>query len=648
MKNVIKNIKTWPVLVLVVALVVILMPSCQKEWDEHYARPENIEGKILEQLKADPDYSIFVEALARTRVDQLIGNSGIYTVFAPTNQAFQNYFATSNYKSIQEIPILELENLLNYHISTAMLFSFDYKAIKDKKVQIFNKGTTRFESRLGKTGQVAGKSVTVIADETSFKVNDATVVKPDIAAANGAIHGIDKVLIPLPNIDEALAQKDNLSIFHEAVKRFQIKIYSPELSYEDPTTGVIDSVFYKISRLVNQNAKARPEANIASEATLLTVFVPTNEAFNEFLAKYPQYNSLADVPDNVLEILVSYHILYNQNKLASQLSGAQTTISKEKVTVTLSDIVSADNVQSNGVYHVINKVLVPPSLGTVGGKVLLNTDKDLSSFLTALEKTGLLTELFKTGKDDKYTVFAPTNQAFINAGLDVSKMSGAALNDYVRAHIVKGTYKKADLKEGRYFGTIGTGGLKSTLSGGLAVINYNNKRANITATDITASNGVIHKVDNVLSGPTDPVLDLLQAESQYTEFVAALEKAGLTLTSAVASEGLNGGGPYTILAPTNMAFNSLYAELGVVGLSQLSREQLKPILLYHTIASRVYSSDFAANKKFKTRSSNREVITNVSPLRVTDLKGRTAIVVSSDKQGSNGIIHTLDKVLLPQ
>lgn len=632
---------------LIFTLLAVFFSSCQKEWEEHYARPESIEGKIIEQLNADPDFSIFVEALARTRIDRLVGKSGIYTVFAPTNKAFQDFFATSQYKSIQEIPVLELESMLNYHITTQMLFSFDYKALKNRKVQTFNVGTTRFESRLGKTGNVVGKHVEVIADDNVFMVNDANVVKPDIASANGAIHGIDKVLIPLKNIDEALAEKSNLSIFHDAVKRFQIKIFSPELSFEDPETGLIDSVFYTQSRLVNFNSNQRQEVNIASEKDRLTVFVPTNEAFNAFLAQYPQYNSLADIPSNVLEIIVAYHILYNQYKLASNLSGAQRTSRTEMLTVVPGDIVSADNIQSNGVYHVVSKVLVPPSLGTVGGKILLNADGDLSSFLSALEKTNLLTELFKTG--DKFTVLAPTNEAFVNAGLNVATMNGAQLDEYVRSHIVKGNiFKEADLKEGKYLSTIGNGALKSTLSGGLAVLNFANDRANLTATNINGSNGVIHKVDNVLLPPDETVLNLLNTESQYTEFVAALDKAGITLPTAIGAESITGSGPYTILAPTNTAFNNLYAELGIVGLSQLSREQLKPILLYHTLSRRLYSSDFTALGKFNTRSANRQITTNVNPLKITDLKGRTANVSSSDKQGNNGVIHTLDKVLLPE
>jgi transforming growth factor-beta-induced protein len=132
-----------------------------------------------------------------------------------------------------------------------------------------------------------------------------------------------------------------------------------------------------------------------------------------------------------------------------------------------------------------------------------------------------------------------------------------------------------------------------------------------------------------------------QSDNQFSTLVAALQKAGLVST-------LEGAGPFTVFAPTNAAFTTLFNELGVSGLDDLSAETLKPILLNHVVSGSVKSTDIstgyvATANSFGPSSTNVKVfIQKGSSVTVDNSKVTTADILAS-----NGVIHVIDKVILP-
>ena len=107
------------------------------------------------------------------------------------------------------------------------------------------------------------------------------------------------------------------------------------------------------------------------------------------------------------------------------------------------------------------------------------------------------------------------------------------------------------------------------------------KDTKVTTADVDVKNGVIHVIDKVLLPPS--VVDLALDNSNFSILVQAVVKANLV-------ETLSTAGPFTIFAPTNAAFETLFGDLGVTGVADLTAEQLTPILLYHVVSGNVRSS----------------------------------------------------------
>jgi transforming growth factor-beta-induced protein len=169
-------------------------------------------------------------------------------------------------------------------------------------------------------------------------------------------------------------------------------------------------------------------------------------------------------------------------------------------------------------------------------------------------------------------------------------------------------------------------------TGGGVTINGSVK---VTSADIEASNGVIHVIDKVMVPPT--IVDLAVSNENFSILVQAVAKAGLV-------DALNGPGPFTVFAPTNTAFEELFAELGISGIEDLTAEALTPILLYHVVGDNVRSSEVASGS-VPTLNTSANLTVSTGDRGVT-INGSTS-VIAVDVQGSNGVIHAIDKVLLP-
>lgn len=137
------------------------------------------------------------------------------------------------------------------------------------------------------------------------------------------------------------------------------------------------------------------------------------------------------------------------------------------------------------------------------------------------------------------------------------------------------------------------------------------------------------------------LVQVAQSDDQFSILVSAIEKAGLASV-------LSGTASYTVFAPTNAAFNTLFSELGVSGIADLSAETLKPILLNHVIPGTVKSSDITtsyaatANNMGPDQRNVKVFIQKGSSVMIDQAK-----VTAADVMASNGVIHVIDKVILP-
>lgn len=246
-----------------------------------------------------------------------------------------------------------------------------------------------------------------------------------------------------------------------------------------------------------------------------------------------------------------------------------------------------------------------------------------------------------------YTLFAPSNEAFskLLAELGVTKAELLAdkrlLTQVLTYHVVPGRAANAQLPRGKAVATVQGDVFKIEPAGsGLVITDGRNRDAAITAVDLSASNGVIHVVDQVLLPADKTVVETAQALPEFGILVEAVVAAGLV-------DALNAPGPLTVFAPTNAAFESLLAELGLTKAQLLAdKDLLANVLTYHVVDGRVFGADVPVATPVATLQGETF---SVSPaLVITDQRTRAARLVTTDVLASNGVIHAIDRVLLPQ
>lgn len=270
---------------------------------------------------------------------------------------------------------------------------------------------------------------------------------------------------------------------------------------------------------------------------------------------------------------------------------------------------------------------------------------DLSILVEAVVAAGLVPTLSGTST---FTVFAPTNAAFAAAlaelGLTKAELlapaNKALLTQILTYHVVSGKVLKAQVPVGTPITTVQ--GESFTVDSTLAITDQRGRKANITATDIEATNGVVHVIDKVILPTNKNVVQVAQGNTDFSVLVEAVVAAGLTTT-------LSGTGPFTVFAPTNAAFAAALTELGLTK-AQLFDAANKPlltkILTYHVVAGKVPKAQVPVGTPITTLQT--ETFTVDSTLTITDQRGRKAKIVATDIAATNGVVHVIDKVILPK
>jgi transforming growth factor-beta-induced protein len=226
-------------------------------------------------------------------------------------------------------------------------------------------------------------------------------------------------------------------------------------------------------------------------------------------------------------------------------------------------------------------------LATDGSHTIVDTAKRAGGFetlLAAVDTAGLTETLMGTGP---FTVFAPNDAAFTELGHTVNDLlkpeNRGLLTDILTYHVVPGEFQAADVLRRNNLGTVNGQRLNlGLLEGDLFVQN-----AQVIATDVDASNGVIHVIDTVMQPTSDNLVEVAAGAGKFELLLAAAQAAGLV-------ESLVGEGPYTVLAPTDEAFRALGSQLDDL-LKPENRGTLRRILSYHVIPGRAYADQASAS-----------------------------------------------------
>lgn len=278
-----------------------------------------------------------------------------------------------------------------------------------------------------------------------------------------------------------------------------------------------------------------------------------------------------------------------------------------------------------------------------------------SILVDALTRTNLVSVVADANAD--LTVFAPNNQAFADAltalgfaDLDAleTALGTDGLKNVLLYHVLGAEVKAMDVSTG-YAATEATNADGDKLS---LYLNTNagvqiNGSSNVETADIDASNGVIHEIDAVILPLS--IAGLLAVNTEFSSLVTALGVADGNLDSVLSDPAT---GPVTVFAPNDAAFGKLLSDLGLNDLNELvtaigGSGALANVLLYHVVGGNT-SSDEVTNGPLTTLQGDVITISTSNGVEITDGAGTTTKVIATDIQGTNGVAHTLDYVLLPQ
>ena len=279
---------------------------------------------------------------------------------------------------------------------------------------------------------------------------------------------------------------------------------------------------------------------------------------------------------------------------------------------------------------------------------------EISALALAARKAGLADAL--NAPDSNLTVLAPSNDAFgrlagqlgySSIGDLIDALSADQLQAILNYHLLPTAQTRAQLEAGGSSQPtlLVQGGNPVALSVNLAnnqvrFVDTVSRIAVVNLFDVPNDNGVLHVIDRVLI-PAG-VLTVLQTVQANPERFAAL--ASVAGTPAL-TETLNGDGPFTLFAPTNAAFLAA----GNV-LSPLTAEQLDTVIKYHVVGAALPSSAFAlgtpvdtlAGQTFTINAGSGSALALIDDTTATDAR-----VTAVDIVASNGVVHVIDKVLIP-
>jgi len=410
--------------------------------------PEFATRGFEEGLMKLGQFSEFLRALNETGVADTLTGTGPYTVFAPTNIAFNSayYSKLSDEDKIKLVQYYILSNKATFasSFSDGTQYSLEGTGIE---IEVSDRGDVRLDGK-------------------------ANIIEADIMVVNGLIHKIDGFLVPdlfRPDIARYIESKSSFSTLRNLLVR----------------AGLLDT-FY--------------------DSGDYTFFAPTNTAFEKSSLDW-------DTMDNsTVEDILKYHYISNNPYKLADMDGQYLAVSGGYFVVNgyvvnensenPARVVDKDIVRSNGIIHVINRVLERFTILDVADSLGLDT------LLETIELANLTSELDDPSPTNQMTLVAPTNQAFKYIG-DISNVSSTVLADIVHNHLFTGVKTYSALTK--------ASSIKSMAGNTLSVKSYamvnstgvsTNRiflitsdvaaRFKDTELDIYASNGIVHVINRVL------------------------------------------------------------------------------------------------------------------------------------------------------
>ena len=418
------------------------MPEMEEEVMEEEMLPDIVDTAI-----AAGSFETLVAAVSAAELAEALKGDGPFTVFAPSDEAFAK-LPEGTVESLLEDPTGQLARILLYHVVPGKVMASDVS-----------------DGLIAET--LRGAEVSFSVSDGKVMINDAEIVATDIETSNGVIHVIDSVILPPEDIVDVAVGAGSFNTLVAAVQA------------------------------------AGLEETLRSKGPF-TVFAPTDEAF----AKLPEgtVEALLADPQALADILL-YHVVPGKVMAADVSDGLEAetaqgstvsfAIHSDGVPAINGALITATDIEAfNGVIHVIDTVILPPD--DIVDTAIANGS--FETLVAAVQAAGLEEAL---RGDGPFTVFAPTDAAFakLPAGTVEALLADPdALANILLYHVIDGKVLAADVTDGLEAETLQGSTVSFAIhSDGTPAIN----EALIIATDVMASNGVIHVIDSVILPPAE-------------------------------------------------------------------------------------------------------------------------------------------------
>ncbi|XP_078259295.1 periostin-like isoform X2 [Rhinoraja longicauda] len=512
----------------------------------------------------------------RSNLRRDIEGQGTFTIFAPSDEAWMLLNAEVRSALLSNVNI-ELLNALHYHMVDHRLLTKDMKN--------------------GMTVPSMYSDLNLLINHYTngiVTVNCARIIYANQIATNGIVHVIDRVITAIgSNLEETIEATDELSSFRAA-------------------------------------AAASGLFGILGKGGHYTIFAPTNEAFDNVPREVLE-RILSD--DVAMKAMLNYHILNTVHCSEAIMSGAayatlegtniEIGCEGDSLTVNGEKMVNRkDIVATNGVIHLINKVLIPDA----AMQILDLVSSKQSTFSDLVKDTGL-SAVFT---DADYTLLVPLNEAFNE---EIMAFDQRILKVMLRNHILKVKVVLNQLYNGQMLETLGGKFLRVFVYRTAVCI----ENSCMVRGSREGRNGVLHTIRKVIMPSEKSMMQILQEDSRFTIFLTLIESVGLT-------ELLTERGDWTLFVPTNDVFESLTTN----ELEELTSDKnaLRHILLYHLLKG-VYIEDgieYGVTNVLKSYQSSRVMIKLVNnTMLVNNVKTK-----ETDLLANNGVVHVVNSLLFPK
>jgi len=523
-------------------------------------------GTILDIAAGNEDFSTLVAAVeaADPAVATALAGPGPLTVFAPTNQAFENLdtFLQENYGVAVGDVVADQElvtNLLLYHVVAGAVFSGQVAALDGQVVPTLYPGT--------------GIGITVNEDG-SISLNNgvADVIQADIAASNGVVHVIDNVIFNSAIVAdiEALAVELEQQALIESLGNSAAGIAAQD---QDTFSILLAAV------------EASGELPLIQEGLPITVFAPTNAAFEELLGQLGLTAEELLAETELLSTVIRYHV-------------------------------------------------VP---GEVTSDVIL--EQDSGTVLTFLNR-----ESRTTGEPLTFEVVLrsfPAGGILLNGSAVVTQIDIEADNGIV--HVIDEVLLPNEVREA--LGLPLNPEPMMDMGEDMAAEEEAVEEEEVAEEEVAEEEAV---EEDMAAEEMGTIADLVIAategeEPEFTLLLAVVQAADPSVLEALSSEG-----PLTVFAPTDAAFEALLETLGLPVDAVLTQgELLTSVLLYHVVAGEVFAEDVIELDGQEVPTLLEETVS----INVVDggvVLNNEVNVIDTDIEASNGVVHVIDGVLLPQ